>query len=104
MQPPASRPWQRPLLLLAQALIAILFAALTIRAAVLLLPPASGDAQHDKADLYFLAAIANLVFIHTLELHSQTSKTWKIILYTAGGSIAISILMWCAYYFIVIRI
>ncbi len=103
MQQPVSRPWQRPLLLLAQALIAIVFAALTIRATVLLLPPALGDVQHDRADLYFLAAIANLVFIHTLELHSQTSKTWKIILYTAVGSIVISMLMWCAYYFIDIR-
>lgn len=99
---PVTRTWRRPMLLLLQALTAILFAALTVHSALLLWPE-SREIRSAGVELYFLAAIANLVFFHTLELHVQQPTTWKVILYTALGSIAISLLLSTVYYFIAVR-
>jgi FtsH-binding integral membrane protein len=83
----------RQFLLLAQALVAILFVAVTVYALLALFGALRQPPDWAPMYLYFIAAIAALVFFHTLELHLREVRWWRVLLLTAVISIALSLLL-----------
>ena len=93
-------PARKQSILLLQAIVAIVFSAIPVFLVSSVFPVITTGIINDGAELYFVAAIANLVFIHTFDLFSHDARAPRLLVVTALGSTGISLLISCSYFFI----
>ena len=83
---------------LLQALVIIAVTGMTVLLLFNLFPFELTGRYVRSTEIYFLAAIANLVFFHTLSFHIVEEALRRVLLGTAITTLITSALMYAAYY------
>ncbi len=94
----APSPIGKQTLLLLQALTAIIFTGVSVYIATAASTIEIEGILSGTAELFFISAIANLVFFHTFDIYSRDNRALRLLAITALGSIVISLLISCAYF------